>query len=314
MEYLIDLVLLFFVYSFAGWCMEVILKYRQYHRFINRGFLTGPVCPIYGTGALLITVIIGNLARFESGIGTTFALSFLICGTVEYLTGYFLELFFHARWWDYSNKPMNLHGRVWIGNLVLFGVAGVAIIHLINPLIYRFFGLFTFTVRETAAIILLVILGADLIISYFVLKLVKVGAESSEADNTEEISLEVRRLLTNRSYFHKRFAEAYPEVIFRTERVKARMAEVKAEMERMQREAEQRLEERHGKISASLEPGIVIRNTVISMQDELITMVYDDSAASEEMKQLKAEIDKEKARLDRRAFAVKRTHRRDRKD
>ena len=48
MEYWVNVVLLFFVYGFAGWCMEVILKYRQYHRFINRGFLTGPICPIYG--------------------------------------------------------------------------------------------------------------------------------------------------------------------------------------------------------------------------------------------------------------------------
>ena len=61
MEYWINIILLFFIYSFAGWCMEVILKYRQYHRFINRGFLTGPVCPIYGCGAVLITVVIGNM-------------------------------------------------------------------------------------------------------------------------------------------------------------------------------------------------------------------------------------------------------------
>lgn len=56
-----------FAYAFAGWCMEVILKYRQYHRFINRGFLTGPVCPIYGFGAVLITLVVGNLASVEKG-------------------------------------------------------------------------------------------------------------------------------------------------------------------------------------------------------------------------------------------------------
>ena len=54
---LIDLVLLFFIYSLTGWCIEVCLKYIQYHRFINRGFLTGPICPIYGTGAVLITAV-----------------------------------------------------------------------------------------------------------------------------------------------------------------------------------------------------------------------------------------------------------------
>ena len=62
---LIDLVLLFFIYSLTGWCIEVCLKYIQYHRFINRGFLTGPICPIYGTGAVLITVAVHLLTPFE---------------------------------------------------------------------------------------------------------------------------------------------------------------------------------------------------------------------------------------------------------
>ena len=137
MDYAIDLILLFFAYSLLGWCIEVTLKYIQFHRFINRGFLTGPICPIYGSGAALITLIVGGLSRLESGYGTTFALSFLICGAVEYLTSYCMEKRFHARWWDYSQKPMNLNGRVWIGNLVLFGLGGIAIIHIINPLVYR---------------------------------------------------------------------------------------------------------------------------------------------------------------------------------
>ena len=61
MSYWINIVLQFFIFGFAGWCMEVILKYRQYHRFINRGFLTGPILPIYGFGVVLITVVVGNL-------------------------------------------------------------------------------------------------------------------------------------------------------------------------------------------------------------------------------------------------------------
>ena len=109
MEFFVNLVLLFFAYSLLGWCIEVVLKYRQFHRFINRGFLTGPICPIYGSGAALITLVVGGLSPLESGIGTTFALSFLLCGVLEYLTSYVMEKRFHARWWDYSQKPMNLH-------------------------------------------------------------------------------------------------------------------------------------------------------------------------------------------------------------
>ena len=85
MEYWVNVLLLFFIFGFGGWCMEVILKYRQYHRFINRGFLTGPLLPIYGGGAVLITVVIGKLTSIESGFVMTFALSFVICGAVEFL-------------------------------------------------------------------------------------------------------------------------------------------------------------------------------------------------------------------------------------
>ena len=302
MEHWINVILLFFIYGFAGWCMEVVLKYIQYHRFINRGFLTGPICPIYGCGAVLITVIVGNLASVESGVVMTFAMSFVICGAVEYLTSLVLEKIFHARWWDYSQKPMNLHGRVWIGNLILFGLAGIAIIHILNPLLLKWLAPIPMNVRKATATVLLAVLAADFVISYFVLKLVKDGIDSSEADNTEEISKEVRQLLTNRSYFHKRFSDAYPEVIYKTERVQVRLAAVKAEAERIRQEAEKRLEVQKEKVAASLEPAHMIRAGLIGTQDQLIALLYDEQSASDEMKRLKAQIDRQKGRLENRPF------------
>ena len=261
MDYAINLILLFFAYSLLGWCIEVTLKYIQFHRFINRGFLTGPICPIYGSGAALITLIVGGLSRLESGYGTTFALSFLICGAVEYLTSYCMEKRFHARWWDYSQKPMNLNGRVWIGNLVLFGLGGVAIIHIINPLVYRVLDTIPFSLKE------------------------------------------VYLLLSDKSIFYKRFADAYPDVIYRTERINARIAEVKAETERLRREAEQRLEERREIVAEKLEPATLIKSEIISRQDALIGLLYDAQTASEEMKSLKADIDREKERLENRPLS-----------
>ena len=298
MSYWINIVLQFFIFGFLGWCMEVILKYRQYHRFINRGFLTGPILPIYGFGVILITLVVGNLASVESGPVATFSLSLVICGIVEYLTSYVLEKIFHARLWDYSQKPMNLHGRVWIGNLVLFGLAGVAIIHIVNPLLFPALDRIPLNTRKVTAVVLLAILAADFVISLFVLKLVKAGVDSSQADNTEEISKEVRQLLTNRSYFYSRFADAYPEVVYRTERVQARIASVKAEAERMQKEAEKRFEEKKARFAERLEPAGLIRADLIGKQDALIAMLYDESSASDDMKQLKADIDRQWERLD----------------
>ncbi|MBQ1589085.1 MAG: hypothetical protein II008_19435 [Oscillospiraceae bacterium] len=302
--FFVDLILLFFAYSFLGWCIEVTLKYFQFHRFINRGFFTGPILPIYGSGAALITVAVSSLARFEYGYGSTFALSFVICGTLEYLTSYWMEKRFHARWWDYSQKPMNLHGRVWIGNLMLFGLGGVAIIHIINPLFDRILAAFSFSAKEITACVLTAVFAADYVLTHFVMKLVKIGVESSEADSTEEISKEVYLLLSDKSVFHKRFADAYPEVIYRTERITARLAEVKAETERLRAEAEQQLEARREAVADRLEPATLIKSKIISKQNDLIEMLYHEQTASEEIKALKSEIDREKERLEERPLGA----------
>ncbi len=300
MEYCIDLVLLFFAYALLGWCIEVTLKYFQFHRFINRGFLTGPWLPIYGSGAVLITLAVDGLAPLESSVGTTFALSFVLCGTVEYLTSFVMEKRFHARWWDYSQKPMNLHGRVWIGNLILFGLGGVLITKVLNPVFLGVFGMLTLSGREILSAGLGGLFLADCVMSHFVLKLVKTGVESSEADSTEEISREVRLLLHDRSVFHRRFADAYPEVIYKTERIAARMEAVRAETERLRREAEARVGEVKEQLAYELEPIASVKNGVIRRQEELIDRLYDEKCADEETRAMKRELDKELTRLQKR--------------
>ena len=102
-------VLLFFTGSILGWCIEVCCKLIQYHRFINRGFLVGPWCPIYGFGTVFISVL---LTRYSEDPFAVFGLAILICGVLEYTTSYMMEKIFHARWWDYSTKKFNLNGRI----------------------------------------------------------------------------------------------------------------------------------------------------------------------------------------------------------
>ena len=297
---LVNLVLLFFAYAFLGWCIEVTLKYFQFHRFINRGFLTGPWLPIYGSGASLITVVIKGLAPLEFSVGTTFIVSFLLCGFLEYMTSYVLEKRFHARWWDYSSKPMNLHGRVWIGNLVLFGLGGVVIVDLINPLLLRLSAHMSFPLREIMAVSLSAVFVADYVTSHFVLKLVKTSVEHSEADDTEAISKEVRLLLSNRSIFHRRFAEAYPEVIYKTERIARRMEEIRIETERLRQEAEARVVQMRQEVAENLAPTRSVKNEIIEKQDALIGLLYREEDASPEMQKLKGEIESKKAVLHKR--------------
>ena len=303
-ERLISLILLFFSYAFIGWCIEVTLKYFQFHRFINRGFLTGPWLPIYGSGAVLITIAVKGAAPLESSIGTTFVLSFLLCGLLEYLTSYFLEKRFHARWWDYSQKPMNLHGRVWIGNLILFGLGGVLIVNLINPLLERVSRHLSLPAQEVLALTLSAIFIADYVMSHFVLKLVKTEVEGSKADNTEEISREVKLLLRDRSVFYRRFAEAYPEVIYKTERITARIEAIRAETEKLRQEAETRVAQMRLELAENLEPTASIKNTILEKQDALIGLIYREETASLEMKNLKRDIESKKAVLQRRRARI----------
>ncbi|MBQ3663476.1 MAG: putative ABC transporter permease [Clostridia bacterium] len=305
-ENLINLILLFFSYAFIGWCIEVTLKYFQFHRFINRGFLTGPWLPIYGSGAVLITVAMRIIAPLESSVGTTFVASLLLCGFLEYMTSYILEKRFHARWWDYSQKPMNLHGRVWIGNLILFGLGGVLIIKLFNPLLMRLFLHMSLSFRIILALVLCSVFVADYIMSHFVLKLVKSGVESSEADNTEEISREVRLLLSDRSVFYRRFAEAYPEVVYRTERITARIEKIRSETERLRREAETRVAKMRQDVAENLEPTAGIKNRIIEKQDALIGLIYHDETASPEMQELKRSIESDQTALQKRRARIPR--------
>ena len=231
-------------------------------------------------------------------MGTTFVISFLLCGALEYLTSWYMEKRFHARWWDYSRKPMNLHGRIWIGNLILFGLGGVAIIHVVNPLLMPVLGGLSLKAKEILCAGLLVVFAADFMMTHFVMKLIRIGVEHSEADSTEAVNREIRTLLSDRNIFYRRFADAYPEVIYRTERIKARVEKVKAETERLRREAEQRLNAQKAQLVSAVEPATRVKSAIIANQERLISLLYDDKTATDEMKALKQAIETDRQRLD----------------
>ena len=99
--------------------MEVICKFIEQKKFINRGFLIGPICPIYGYGILAIILLIGKNA---TDILSVFLKAILVCSVLEYLTSYFMEKLFKARWWDYSKRRFNLNGRICLETMLPFGI------------------------------------------------------------------------------------------------------------------------------------------------------------------------------------------------
>lgn len=121
----------FFFYSITGWCIESTYCSIGEKRLINRGFLTGPLCPIYGTGALVMTVLLYNPFRGQPFY--TFLLGMLLCDGVEYLTSLMMETLFHARWWDYTYEFMNLHGRICLKHTIFWGIGAVGFVEVIHP-------------------------------------------------------------------------------------------------------------------------------------------------------------------------------------
>ena len=127
-----SLILMFFTFSFAGWLWEVGLHLVVDGMFFNRGFMTGPWLPIYGTGGVLILVL---LKRWRSRPLLSFGLILLLCGTVEYFAGLFLETLFGVRWWNYSGMLFQIQGRVCLEGLLLFGAGGLFIIYIAAPVL-----------------------------------------------------------------------------------------------------------------------------------------------------------------------------------
>lgn len=128
-----SLLALFFILSFAGWIWEVALQLVTEHRFINRGVLHGPWLPIYGSGSLLILTV---LYRLRKRPVLEFFSALTLCGIIEYMTGYILELTHNGqRWWDYRGYFLNLHGRICAESLLVFGLGGVLIVYIVAPLL-----------------------------------------------------------------------------------------------------------------------------------------------------------------------------------
>lgn len=141
--------LIFFIYSFLGWFWETFpCSAIELDKIHNRGFLLGPICPIYGLGASLS---FGVLKNFESSLEIFIYSAFLSC-LIEYIIGYLLEKFFHKRWWDYSNYPFQIKRRVCLYGLLIFGLANILIVKKLTPIL-----LFSLSLSSDRLVDLLVI-------------------------------------------------------------------------------------------------------------------------------------------------------------
>ncbi|MBY2478723.1 putative ABC transporter permease [Clostridioides difficile] len=163
---IIRYILYFFIYSFLGWIVESIGCSIASKRLINRGFLNGPICPVYGFGAVIVISLLG---RFDNII-IIFLLGMILTTILEYFTGFILETLFHAKWWDYSDRKFNIKGRVCLKNAIYFGIMSVLIIKLIHPFIKYFVGTIPYRILISIAVITTLWTMLDLIVTIITLK------------------------------------------------------------------------------------------------------------------------------------------------
>lgn len=226
---------IFIIYAFLGWCSEVAFAAVNKGKFVNRGFLNGPVCPIYGVGMLIVVLCLWNLRDRPLLL---FLGSALLTTALEFVTGFVLERFFHDKWWDYSDMPFNIKGYVCLKFTILWGLAASFIIGAIHRFIYMLIEKTPFVLGAILLAVFSAAFIADFIVTLTALvKLPKKLKAMAEAERAlRAVSDKIGENISDTTIAAKEKGEALAE------ENKLRLEELKAEYEKKKKEFSAMLE------------------------------------------------------------------------
>lgn len=148
-----EFIWIFISYAFIGWCTEVAYAALNTGRFVNRGFLNGPYCPIYGFGVVIVVAV---LTPIKDNLLILFVGSLFLTSVLEYFTGLVLEKIFHNKWWDYTNEPFNIQGYVCLKFSIMWGLACTFVMKLVHPAIYKAITVIPFVAGVVILIIIMI--------------------------------------------------------------------------------------------------------------------------------------------------------------
>lgn len=220
-----EIFLIFMMYSSLGWIMEVLVTLYKNKKIINRGFLIGPYCPIYGWGCMMIIFL---LDKYKSNIFILFIMAIIICSILEYYTSYFMEKIFKTRWWDYSKNKYNINGRICIETMIPFGILGCIVIYIINPIFKNILSKTPLSIINALALSLFIIFLVDNIISISIIFKLRNTISKYEKDATEEITKKVREIFINNGILQRRLIKAFPTM----KSYKEKLIEIKERIDR----------------------------------------------------------------------------------
>lgn len=182
MEKFFELLTYFIIYSFLGWTMESVVRSISERKIINTGFLRGPMCPIYGIGAIIILLFLNEL---KNSLLLLFLASIIVLSVWEYLVGVMLEKMFHTKYWDYSDHKFNIKGRVCLTNSICWGILGVVFVKYIHPFIEGIVINIDINIRYIVVSIITILFLTDMILSIIKVKNIKITLEKVENLNNE---------------------------------------------------------------------------------------------------------------------------------
>ena len=201
--------ILFFIYSFLGWIMEVSLTLITDKKFVNRGFLLGPCCPIYGCGCILLNLLLHN---YTNNVLVLFILTMFTCSLLEYITSFLMEKIFKLRWWDYSQMRFNINGRICLETMTPFSILGVLAIKYATPFFLNEINSFSTNTNLIISIILISIFIIDIIMSLIIVFKLKFVTKNTKKDSTYDIKTAIKKFIKNDKYVYERIIKAFPNL------------------------------------------------------------------------------------------------------
>lgn len=239
-----ELIFLFFIYAFLGWCVEVCFQAVTTGKIVNRGFLNGPWCPIYGVGMLGVLLL---LKPVMGSLPLLFLFGMLICSLVELMVGWLLEKIFHTRWWDYTDRPFQLGGYICLEFSLMWGLAVTFTVRLIHPAILSFVKLLPHLVGWILIGVLSGAFVADFIVTLVTIVGIRkdLGELQKVAGDLHQISDAIsEKLATTTINAGTRLEEKRDVIEQKTVETRARLEETRDAIEQKTEETRARLEER----------------------------------------------------------------------
>lgn len=208
--FIIYLFIMFWLFSFCGWLVEEIACSIGERRLVNRGFLIGPYCPLYGCGVLIMLLI----SKISDNLFVTFILAMVLCSILEYVTSFIMESLFQVRWWDYSDDPFNLNGRVCLRNSIAFGGLGVIFLKFLKPWFDTLFTSLSYNTLYIITFVIFVITIIDILVSFNAMSKIREIIDKNidkykNKDATKDVKKMINIKIPGVNFLHKRLIDTY---------------------------------------------------------------------------------------------------------